>query len=259
MAGRKVKRPSILAVVPARGGSKGLPGKNIRPLAGLPLIAHSLRCASLCPEISRTIVTTDSEAIAEVARDHGADVPFIRPASLATDNVAMWPVIQHALAQTERCDGKLYDMVLLLDPTSPARLPSDIATSVKTLTADKDADGIVGVSEPEFSPFWHCVVDDGGYLRNLFPEANQYSRRQEVPPVYVINASLYLWRRELVNGADNWRSGKLLMHVIPSSRGIHIDDIHQFELAELLIGAGVLKLPWLNDPPRQRAGKVARE
>jgi CMP-N,N'-diacetyllegionaminic acid synthase len=254
-----VTPPSILAVIPARGGSKGLPGKNIRPLAGLPLIAHSLLCASACPEISRTVVTTDSEEIAAVARDHGADVPFMRPPHLATDDVAMWPVIKHALAETERSDGRSYDMVLLLDPTSPGRLPSDIATAVKTLTLDSEADGIVGVSEPDFSPFWHCVIEEGGYLRNLFPEANQYSRRQEVPPVYVINASLYLWRRELVKGADNWRSGKSLMHVIPSSRAIHIDDLHQFRLAELLIEAGMLKLPWLGNQSERRPANVARE
>ena len=259
MAGRDVKPPSILAIVPARGGSKGLPGKNIRPLAGLPLIAHSLLCASACPEISRTIVTTDSEEIAAVARVHGADVPFMRPPQLATDDVAMWPVIKHALAETERSDGRSYDMVLLLDPTSPARLPSDIAAAVKTLTLDSEADGIVGVSEPDFSPFWHCVIEEGGYLRNLFPEANQYSRRQEVPPVYVINASLYLWRRQLVKVADNWRSGKLLMHVIPSSRAIHIDDLHQFQLAELLIEAGVLQLPWLGDPSEGRPANVVRK
>src|SRR3954451_10687616 len=104
-----------LAVVPARGGSKGLPGKNIRPLAGLPLLEHSVKLAQLCPEIDRTIVSTDSEEIAEIARAVGAEVPFLRPAKLARDETPMLPVLRHALGEL---DGA-WDLVLLLDPTSP--------------------------------------------------------------------------------------------------------------------------------------------
>src|SRR5215218_3886475 len=94
----------ILAIIPARGGSKGLPGKNIRPLAGLPLIAHSLRLAAMCPEITRCVVSTDDPAIADVARAHGGDVPFIRPRELAGDDTPMMPVLQHALSEVERAE-----------------------------------------------------------------------------------------------------------------------------------------------------------
>src|SRR4051794_37978762 len=129
-----------LAVIPARGGSRGLPGKNIRSLAGLPLLVHSLRCAALAPEIARTVVSTDSAKIAEVARAHGGDVPFLRPAALATDEAPMMPVLAHAVAAVEAEEGRAYGSVLLLDPTSPTRLPEDVTRAVALLEADPAAD-----------------------------------------------------------------------------------------------------------------------
>jgi N-acylneuraminate cytidylyltransferase len=237
----------ILAIIPARGGSKGLPGKNIRPFAGLPLIAHSILCAKMCPGISRVIVSTDSDEIAGKALEYGAEVPFRRPAELAEDTTPMWPVIKHALGQSELAFGERYDAVVLLDPTSPARLPTDIASALSTLEGDDGCDGVIGVSEPEFSPYWHCVVEDEGYLRDLFPRAKEFDRRQDVPVVYCINASLYVWRRQLVTDSENWRSGRLRMQVIPPARAIHIDELHQFEIAELMVRNGLLALPWLKD------------
>ncbi|MEW6719492.1 MAG: acylneuraminate cytidylyltransferase family protein, partial [Thermodesulfobacteriota bacterium] len=179
----------VLCVIPARGGSKGLPGKNIRPLAGLPLIAHSLRCAGMCAGIARTIVSTDSGEIAAVARANGADVPFLRPEELAGDTTPMLPVLQHALREMERIDGKRYGSVLLLDPTSPGRFPSDVEECVRRLDADPAADGVVGVSRPDFNPYWHCVVEREGYMAPLIPGADRFGRRQDVPAVYRINAS----------------------------------------------------------------------
>lgn len=236
----------VLAVIPARGGSKGLPEKNVRPLRGLPLIAHSIRCAQLSPEVSRLIVSTDSESIADVARAHGADVPFLRPAELASDTAAMWPVIQHALRSMEALDNVEYGSVLLLDPTSPGRLPEDIRDSVSRLERDGEAAGVIGVSEPEFNPLWQCVVDDGkGYMRDLISGADRYARRQDVPTVYRINATLYLWRRRHVLEAKDWRAGKLLMHVVPEGRAMHIDDASQFEHASFALEAGLVRFPWL--------------
>src|SRR5262249_10695504 len=136
---------STLAVIPARGGSKGVPGKNIRTLSSLPLIAHSLRLAALCPEIDRTVVSTDSDAIAEVARAEGGDVPFLRPAALARDETPMLPVLRHALDALDP-HSEIYTRLLLLDPTSPGRLPEDVARAHVLLAAESDADGVVAVS-----------------------------------------------------------------------------------------------------------------
>ena len=235
-----------LAVIPARGGSKGLPGKNIRPLAGVPLIVHSLRLAALCPEITRTIVSTDSTEIAAVVRANGGDVPFLRPAELAADETAMWPVLRHALAQAEATDEP-YDVLLLLDPTSPARLPSDVTAALTLLAGRSDADGVVAVSEPHFNPLWHCVVDAGdGTLQPLAAGATAYGRRQDVPRVLRINAALYAWRTAFVRGGSpTWLEGRNLLYEIPELRAAHVDSLEDFTLLELLVREGLIELPWL--------------
>ena len=127
--------PRVLAVIPARGGSKGLPGKNIRPLSGLPLIGHSIRAAALVPSLSRCIVSTDDQTIADVARGLGGDVPFLRPAELAEDSTPMAPVLQHALRAVEESGDEPYDALLLVDPTSPVREPAQIDDAVRRLLA----------------------------------------------------------------------------------------------------------------------------
>lgn len=238
----------LLCVVPARGGSKGLPGKNLRLLAGFPLVVHPIRCAALCPAIDRCIVSTDSDEIAGVARAHGAIVPFLRPAELATDTAPMLGVVQHALRAMERIDQRRYETLLLLDPTSPGRLPADIDAATRLLQDDDAADGVVGVSRPEFNPLWHCVVPRGGYAEPLIAGAGTYTRRQDVPDVFRINATLYLWRRDfLLNVRQSWMEGKLRLLEIPEARAIHIDDADELARADLLVRHGHLQFPWLGD------------
>lgn len=237
---------SILAVIPARGGSVGLPGKNIRPFAGYPLIAHSILLARRCPEINRCIVSTDSAEIAAVAREHGGEVPFLRPPELAQSDTPLWPVLRHALEQAEKTGGSAYGLVMLLDPTSPTRLPEDVAACVRRMKECPDADGIVSVSRPDFNPLWHCVVERDGWMEDLIGTAGTYQRRQDVPPVYRINGLLYLWRADLVRTRASWREGtKLLIHVTPESRALSIDTLEQFDRAEVLAKNGLLPLPWI--------------
>lgn len=235
-----------LAVIPARGGSKGLPGKNIRPLAGLPLIAHSLRCAALCPRITRTIVSTDSEEIAAVARAHGGDVPFLRPAELAGDDMGMMPVLQHALQTAEQQDGRRYESLLLLEPTSPARFPIDVEQAFEKLAADPTADGVIGCSRPSFNPFWVGVtVQEDGVLVPAFPGTEKYVRRQDVPPFFRVNGVVYLWRREFLMKTTSSYAGRRLLLEIPESRAFSIDDADEFRLAEIMIERRMIELPWL--------------
>lgn len=241
-----IGRERVLAVVPARGGSQGLPGKNIRPFAGLPLIEHSLRLAKLCPEIDRCVVSTDSEEIAEVARRCGGDAPFLRPAELAKSNTPMWPVLQHALAAVEREEGRSYGYLLLLDPTSPTRLPEDVRKAAALLGARPVADGILSVSKPHYSPIWHTVVEKNGLMSDFIEDSSRYARRQDVPEVFIINGLLYLWRAAFVRTHDSWRNvGRHLMLEVPESRAVSIDDLEQFERAELLVRGGAIALPWV--------------
>lgn len=237
--------PRVLAVVPARGGSRGLPGKNIRPLRGLPLLTHSVRCAALSKRISRTIVSTDSDEIALVARAAGAEVPFMRPADLARDETPMFPVITHALAHVERSEPS-YDFVVLLDPTSPGRLPEEIDQAVEQLSATPEAAGLVACSKPTFNPFWVGVIKAGAFIKPAFDGATSFTRRQDVPTFFRINGALYVWRADHVRAAPaSWRDAPHLMLEMPEERAFSIDDLAEFNRAEALLERGLLTLPWL--------------
>jgi N-acylneuraminate cytidylyltransferase len=242
----------LLAVITARGGSKGLPGKNIRPFAGLPLIAHSILFTRMCPEIDRCIVSTDDPEIAKVARQYDADVPFQRPAELATDEIAMLPVLQHALAFVEEEEGRQYDSLLLVDPTSPGRWPEDLTGALKHLADFPTADGVIGVSQPEFNPYWHCVLERDGWMVNLIDGAEQFARRQDVPPVFRINGLLYLWRTSYVRTqTQSWQhTDKHIVYEIPENRSISFDDIDQFNRGDLMVNHGLIHLPWLDQAPK---------
>jgi CMP-N,N'-diacetyllegionaminic acid synthase len=238
----------VLAVIPARGGSRGLPGKNIATLAGLPLIAHSIRLSNLCSEIVRCLVSTDSDEIAAVARDYGGEVPFLRPAELARDDTPMWPVIRHALTEMEARDRVRYGSVLLLAPTSPGRLPEDVSNAIRLLEEDSSAVGVVAASKPSFNPRWVCIdVAGDGYMRQSFPDGNNYVRRQDVPAVYRINGALYLWRRDHIatSEAPCYFTASHRILEIPESRAIDIDSLHDLRLADLILREGLVRFPWL--------------
>jgi N-acylneuraminate cytidylyltransferase len=247
----------LLAVIPARGGSRGLPGKNIRPFAGLPLIVHSILFARLCQEITRCIVSTDSREIADVAEEYGADVPFLRPADLAQDDTPMWPVLRHALFAVEQLEAAHYDALLLLDPTSPARDPADVAGAVSRLHASPTADGIIAVSQPDFNPIWHCVVEQDGWMADLMPDGHRYDRRQDLPTVYRVNGALYIWRASFLHrhhGRDWRQAGRHLIHEIPELRAMSIDTADEFARAELLVKGGLITFPWLRTPQETMHG-----
>ena len=236
----------VLAVIPARGGSKDLPRKAIRPLAGLPLLAHSIELARRCPEIGRTIVSTDDEEIAEVARAHGGDVPFLRPRELARDETPMWPVLRHAVAEVDP-DGTRWPLVLLLQPTSPARRPEDVARAVRLLAERPELDGVIGVSEPHFNPIVNGVVERNGLLAPLVENGLSYTRRQDAPRVLRINGALYLWRSEFIRAHedDPGAAARIAPCEIPERSAIDVDTADDLELAELLLRERVIRLPWV--------------
>src|SRR4051794_28788475 len=151
----------ILAVIPARGGSRGLPGKNLKELGGVPLVGHSIAAARTVSQVRRIVVSTDDEQVATVSRSLGADVPFLRPPELATDTAPTGPVVTHALAAAETQGDAPYDAVLLLEPTSPLRDPARLAEAVSLLGGHPAADGAVSVSVPGFDPMSTGVEVDG--------------------------------------------------------------------------------------------------
>ena len=244
------KPPRVLAVIPARGGSKGLPGKNTRRLFGLPLIVHSIRAAELTPQITRCVVSTDSEEIAAVARSFGGEAPFLRPAELAGDDAPMAPVVRHALEWCETDEGERYDAVLLLDPTSPARVPEQLADAARRLVDHPELDGVISVSEPTFNPVWVGVRPAGtpdGALRRFFDSGMGVTRRQDTDRFLRINGNFYLWRSDFVRRLEtSWfDEGTHAGAEIPESQAFSIDDEYEFRLIEALIVAGIIRLPWI--------------
>lgn len=243
--------PRVLAVIPARGGSRGLPGKNVRPLCGIPLVGHAIRAAAMTPSVTRTILTTDSEEIADVARRFGGDVPFMRPVELAGDDTPMAPVVAHALASVEREEGQSYDAVLLLDPTSPARLPQQLDAAAELLWSNPDLDGVISVSEPTFQPEWVGVREVGanGALERYFASGTGVVRRQDAGRYLRINGNFYIWRAASARALErSWfDEGTYAGIEIPEAQAFSIDDEYEFRLIEALIDAGLITFPWMED------------
>ncbi len=240
-------QPSVLCIIPARAGSNGLSGKALRPLCGIPLIAHSILCARRCGLIP--VITTDGPDIAYEAIMWGAEV-IMRPAELCTDEAPLWPSVRHALDRGEERFGP-FDYVLLLDPSSPGRLSSDVAGALALLEdkSNTDVDGVLGVHKSEWSPYWHMVKRDGNGMAYdvIGGLSHTYNRRQDVPDVYCINASLYLWRASFVRAEGwTWRNGKHLLWPIPAIRALHIDDEDGLRHAQAVIDAGLVELPWVD-------------
>lgn len=223
-----------LAIIPARGGSKGVPGKNIRPIAGLPLIAWTIRQALECAASLQVTVSTDDEAIAAVARDHGADVPFLRPAHLAEDTTPTEPVMLHALDWHE-ARGDRFDAVMLLQPTSPLRLPGTIDAAIRAFE-DARADSLLGVCENH-----HFFWQNRSAPTALYDFRNR-PRRQDIPADqrwYRENGSIYITSADQFRKGRNRLCGRIAMHVMHEVEGWEIDSLTDFAIVEALMKASL--------------------
>lgn len=232
---------SVLAIIPARGGSKVVPGKNIRPLNGKPLIAYSIEHAAAALTLTRTIVSTDYEEIAQVAREHGGDVPFLRPPHLAEDHTPTLPVLQHALEVVEREDGRSYAAVVILQPTSPLRNSDDIDRSVRALLST-GADTVVTVCEMDklSHPYLvqHMDPEQGNRMAPFWegPEFEKYSHadRSQLPPVVRLNAAVYVVSRKMID-QDKIIGQDVRGIEMEADRSIDIDTEEDVKVAEALL------------------------
>lgn len=225
---------NIVCVIGARGGSKGLAGKNIRPLLGKPLIAWSIEQARACPEITRVVVSTDSEAIAGVARAHGADVPFMRPDDLANDAAGKWGVWQHALDACERHYKEPIDIYVDLDCTSPLREVEDIRRAIAQYHSS-DADAVFSVCEARKNPYFNMLETDNGFLRICKPLPDPVVRRQDAPKVYEHVASIYVLSPDYLRRGSGLLSGRTQGYDIGQAKSLDVDSEFDFELIEYLI------------------------
>jgi CMP-N-acetylneuraminic acid synthetase len=225
--------PFILALIPARGGSKGVPRKNLRLLHGQPLIAHSIRTGLSCPSISEVVVTTEDEEIANVARSFGAAIPFMRPRSLASDETAMEPVIQHAITELEALRQVRVDVVVLLVPTNPFRTADDVEAGIKILL-ETGADSVVSLVEEDYPIAWLQTIVDGKVLPR-FPDCNEVHRRQEAPKVFKRNDGFFIFTRETIMDRGVVQGPDTRPYMMEPLCSIDIDNEWDFHLAELLI------------------------
>lgn len=181
----------ILAFIPARGGSKRLPGKNIRPLCGLPLIAHTLHTAQAAACFSRILVSTDAPEVAAIAQEHGGEAPWLRSAENSSDTSTAMDAIEEVLARIETDGGPLPDAVMLLQPTSPFRSVESIHRAIE-LFEQSDGESVVSVSPAASHPLWCKRISPEGELLPFIPDAETNLRSQDLPPAYALNGLIYL-------------------------------------------------------------------
>lgn len=228
--------PEILVTVCARKGSRGVRLKNLRPLNGLPLIVHTIRQALAWPRGAKVVVSTDAEEIADVARQHGAEVPFQRPAELSTDTAAKMPVLIHALEASEQHYGTKFDVLLDLDPTSPVRTAEDIEHGWQTFQRAGRAVCFSAVKARK-NPYFNMVErDTDGHVRLVKTPGQACASRQSAPAVWDMNASIYFYRREfLLSRPDTLWEGNPELFEMPPESAFDIDEERDFVITELMM------------------------
>lgn len=226
---------SRICTICARGGSKGIKNKNIRELAGKPLIAYSLEQAQASHLFELVAVSSDSAEILDIARSHGADLLVERPAALATDNAAKLPVVRHCVEEAERINGKRFDVVVDLDATSPLRSVEDIESAVHLLESLK-VSNVITAAPARRSPYFNLVeLDEDGVARLSKPLDGSIVRRQDSPPCYDMNASIYVWRHEALFNYPTVFNPDTRLFVMPEERSIDIDNELDFDIVEFLM------------------------
>lgn len=231
--------PEILGLIPARGGSKGIPRKNLAMLGGKPLLAWTILAAQASKRLARIVVTTEDEEIASVARSWGADVPFMRPADLARDDTpALGPVL-HAVQWLQQHEAFRPAYILLLQPTSPFRTAQDIH-GVMAPVAESGADSVVSLCEVKQHPYWTLAMREDGTLASFLGMKigdleRRYPRRQDLPSAYAENGCLYLVQRDVLLERGSLYGDRLFGYLMPAERSLDIDTPWDLRLAEMLM------------------------
>lgn len=227
-----MKKSKVLAIIPARAGSKGIKDKNIIDLNGKPLIAHSIEAGLKSKYINKLVVSTDGEKIAKIAKDYGAEVPFLRPKHLATDTAKTIDCVIHCIEELKK-NGEEYDYVVLLQPTQPLRQPWHIDEAFE-LIIKRNEDSLVSISKVKDHPVLMRTIDKNGYAINLL-EGSSTKRRQEFPDFYKVNGAIYINKiNENLNYDTSFNDNKLV-YIMDEQYGVDIDDMLDVEIAKLLI------------------------
>lgn len=224
----------VLGVIPARGGSKGVKDKNIVPVAGKPLIAYTIESAQESKHLSRAVVSTDSAHIADISRSYQGEV-IMRPAELARDDTPIIPVIKHALQTCEQQYGEVYDLVVLLQPTSPIRQGADIDNVLDILDQHEDCDAVISVVPmQDIHPARMYRLDADMNMHALDPKL-EAARRQDIQPVYYRNGAVYAIRTRVLLEKNSLMVSRKRAYIMPLERLVNIDDERDLHIANVLV------------------------
>ena len=223
-----------LCTICARGGSKGVPNKNIRQMAGKPLIVHSILQAQSSGLFEAVAVSSDSMKILDISKNFGVDYSVLRPKELASDLAPKLPAIQHCVNEVETLSGKKFDVIVDLDATSPLRITKDIEGAVKLLE-DKNVSNVITGCPARRSPYFNLVEqDERGCVHLSKPPEQIITRRQDAPECFDMNASIYVWNRSGLIGSKSLFNRDTLLFVMPEERSIDVDHEWEFEYVEFL-------------------------
>lgn len=226
----------ILATICCRGGSKGVPGKNIKNLKGKPLIAYTIESAKGSALIKDLIISTDDYTIAEVAKQFGASVPFMRPADLASDTASKWPVFIHAVEEYEKLTGNAVDYLVDLDVTVPLKTSADIDGAIQMALNDPGTDVVITGYEPERNPYFNMMeVKENGFAEIVKKGERPIVRRQDAPAVYSLTPAAYVVKKSALYEFEHWSKAKCKIFPIPRERAVDIDTDIDFKIVEFLM------------------------
>lgn len=227
------KGKRFLGIIPARGGSKGLPGKNIRCLLDKPLIAWTIEQALAGRYLDRVIVTTDDKEIAAISKKYGADVPFMRPEELADDEAKTIDVVLHAISRLELEKGN-YDLAVLLQPTSPLREAGDIDGAIELLFL-RNAQAVISVCKAEHHPFWTNTLPSDGCMKDFIRPEIKHKHRQQLPDFYRLNGAIYAAYCSYLKAQKDFFGAETYSYIMPEGRSVDIDSELDFKFAEFLL------------------------
>ncbi len=225
----------VLGLIPARGGSKGVPRKNIRNLCGKPLLGYTAEAALKAKNLSRVVLSTEDEEIAEVGKNFGLDVPFLRPSELAEDKTPTLPVIQHTILKLQEM-GENFEAVCLLQPTNPLRRSEDIDSCIKLLL-DSGADSVISVLPVphEYNPNWVFVGNGNGFVKLANGDSEPISRRQDLPPAFYRDGSIYVTRNDVVLKGNSLYGLKIQPYEMNPRFSANIDTVEDWKTVEKII------------------------
>ena len=221
----------MIAIIPARGGSKGLPGKNIKLLKGKPLIAYTIECALQSDKISHVVVSTDDPEIAKVGVEFGAEVPFLRPAYLASDSAKAIDNYIYTISKLSEIYNQTIDEFMVLQPTSPLRTTDDINDAI-SLFYNKNADSVISYTAEQHPVYWHKYITDDGKLTNIFNDTIE--NRQVLRKSYYPNGAIYIFKTEIIN-KGLYYTDNTFAYVMPRNRSVDIDYLDDFLYVDYLM------------------------